>query len=103
MSERASLTVEIGGERYTLRTDADPEYARRCAAYLDEQLGQILDGGSLVEPHKAIVLAALGIIDELFRAREETERLRARVGGLAARLSADIRAATGPDELAPPS
>ena len=103
MSERASVTVEIGGESYTIRTDADPEYARQCAAYLDERLGRIIEGGTLVEPHKAVILAALGITDELFKARQDTDALRRRVAGLARRLAADVRVAAPPDELAPPS
>lgn len=103
MNDRASVTVEIGGESYTIRTDADPEYARRCAAFVDERLQSILEGGSLVEPHKAVILAALGITDDLFKARDATEQLSRRVGGLARRLTADIRSAADADELAPPS
>jgi len=103
MSSRTSVTVEIAGEAYTIRTDADPEYARRCAEYLDDALGRIVGGGSPVEPHKAVLLAALGIVDELFQSRDDTEALRRRIGSLARRLSADVRAVTPPDELASPS
>lgn len=103
MNDRSSITVEIGGETYTIRTDADPEYARRCAAYLDERLERILDGAALVEPHKAAILAALGITDELLQARQETEKLRGRIAGLARRLTGDIQAVAPADELAPPS
>lgn len=97
MNERESVTVEIGGEQFTIRTDAGAEYARRCAAHLDEAVGQVFSSGATVEHHRAVILAALSLADELFRAREETDALRRKLAGAAARLAADVRAVAGPD------
>ena len=36
-----AITVEIAGESYTLRTDADAEHARRCAALVDARMRAI--------------------------------------------------------------
>ncbi len=74
-SPRHSVTVEIGGEKHLLRSDAPPEYTRAVAAYLDTTLRD-LPGARALEPHRAAILAALSITDELFRAREEIRRLR---------------------------
>ena len=36
-----AITVELAGEQYTLRTDADEAYARRCAALVDARMKAI--------------------------------------------------------------
>ena len=97
MSERESVTVSIGGEDFTIRTDAGAEYARRCAAHLDRAVGQVYSSGTAVEPHRAVILAALSLTDELFRAREETEQLRSRISAAAGRLATDVRAVAWAD------
>ena len=97
MSDRQSVTVTIGGEEFTIRTDAGADYARRCAEHLDRAVGQVFSSGAAVEPHRAVILAALSLTDELFRAREETEQLRSRISSAAGRLAADVRAVAGAD------
>lgn len=74
-SSRHSVTVEIGGERLVIRSDAPPEYTRACAAHVDATL-RALPGYQGLESHRAAILAALSLTDELFRAREEIRRLR---------------------------
>ena len=97
MSERESVTVEIGGEQFTIRTDAGADYARRCAALLDEAVGHVYASGATVEHHRAVILAALSVTDELFRAREETDALRRKLADAALGLAADVRAVAGGD------
>lgn len=97
MSERETVTVEIGGEEFTIRTDAGADYARRCAAHLDQAVGEVFSSGATVEHHRAVILAALSLADELFRAREETDALRRRLADAALRLAADVRAVAGAD------
>lgn len=91
-TNRSVVTVEIAGEEYTLRADTTPEYARDCAAHVDRTIGEILQGGGLIQTHKAAILAALSLTDQLFQARRETEALREQIGQLAAQLTADVRA-----------
>jgi cell division protein ZapA (FtsZ GTPase activity inhibitor) len=45
-----------------------------------------------METHKAAILAALSISDELLQAREELERVRKEVGSLATNLARRIEA-----------
>ena len=97
MSERESVTITIGGEEFTIRTDAGAEYARRCAEHLDRAVGQVYSSGAAVEPHRAVILAALSLTDELFRAREETDQLRRKIASTAGRLAQDVRAVAGAD------
>jgi cell division protein ZapA (FtsZ GTPase activity inhibitor) len=71
-----------------------------CAAYVDRTLAQVLGSGSLVEGHKAAILAALSITDELFQARQQLEELRRRVAGFSSALAAEVDSAMAPDSLA---
>ncbi|HEX7091667.1 MAG TPA: cell division protein ZapA [Longimicrobiales bacterium] len=103
MSEAASkstVTVVIAGEEYTIRAEAAPEYMIECAAFVDHTLSQILRQGSLVEGHKAAILAALSLTDQLFQARAEAEALRREVARLAEKLTADIEASVRAGDLA---
>jgi cell division protein ZapA len=80
-AKKHSVKVTIAGEEYTIRTDAPAEHTHAVAAYVDDMIRQILHGGALIESHRAAILAALQITDQLFRERasrqETTERLTA--------------------------
>ncbi len=97
---RSVVTVEIAGEEYTLRADTTPDYAKECASHVDHTITEILQGGALVQTHKAAILAALSLTDQLFQARRETDALRAEIGRLAERLTADVRARLEPSDSA---
>lgn len=94
---RSSVTVRIAGEEHTIRANAEPEYTRWCARYVDERIADIRSKGPLIETHKAAILAALSISDELFQARQELERVRremvSRATHLARRLETELEAA----------
>ena len=64
-----AVRVIIGGEEYTVRSELPPEYTREVASYLDAALKRVRDSLPMVETHKAAILAALAITDELFQAR----------------------------------
>ena len=80
---RVELTLL--GQTLTVRTEADPEYVRTLARYLEERVAALAKSG-VKEPMAALTLAALDITDELFRAREDHERqdgdVQARLGAL---------------------
>lgn len=75
-SHMASVTVRIAGEEHTIRANADADYTRACARFVDARFQDIREKSGLVETHRVAILAALSITDQLFRAREEVERLR---------------------------
>ena len=97
MSERSpgrqSVTVEIAGERHTLRSDASSEYTQSVAAHLDATI-RSLGLGNTLDPHRAAILAGMTITDELFRAREEVAALRSELAQRATRLAALLEAAS---------
>lgn len=92
--DRASVTVRIAGEEHTIRANAEPEYTRQCARLVDDRIQEIRAKSGLIEGHKAAILAALSIADEMFQAREAAETARreaaSRASNLARRLEAEL-------------
>ena len=87
---RRGVSVRIAGEEHMIRANAEPEYMRACARYVDERISDIRSKGGLIETHKATILAALSIADELFQAREELERVRRDAGTRAGTLARQL-------------
>jgi len=82
-TKRNAVKVMIGGEEYTVRSDLSPEYTREVAGYVDQALKKVLSQGGLVETHKAAILAALDITNELFQAKKGEREVAARITALA--------------------
>ncbi|MEO8225876.1 MAG: cell division protein ZapA [Gemmatimonadota bacterium] len=78
-----AVRVLIGGEEYAVRSELPPEYTREVAAYLDAALKRVRDMLPMVESHKAAILAALAITDELFQARRSDREIATRLGAAA--------------------
>ncbi len=74
-----AVRVLIGGEEYTVRSELPPEYTREVATYLDAALKRVRDSLPMVETHKAAILAALAITDELFQARRGDREIAKRL------------------------
>jgi len=78
-----AVRVFIGGEEYTVRSELPPEYTREVASYLDAALKRVRDSLPMVESHKAAILAALSITDELFQARRGDREVADRLSAMA--------------------
>ena len=78
-----AVRVIIGGEEFTVRSELPPEYTREVAAYLDAALKRVRDTLPMVESHKAAILAALAITDELFQARQGDREMADRLTSMA--------------------
>ena len=82
-TKKHAAKVMIGGEEYTVRSDLPPEYTREVAAFVDQALKKVLAQGPIVEIHKAAILAALDITNELFQAKKGEREVAARLTALA--------------------
>ncbi len=82
-TKKHAVKVMIGGEEYTVRSDLSPEYTREVAGFVDQALKKVLAQGGLVETHKAAILAALDITNELFQAKRGEREVAARLAALA--------------------
>lgn len=92
--QRHTVAVEIAGERHVLRSDVPPERTRAVAAHVDETI-RSLPSFPTLEPYRAAILAGLSITDELFRAREEIERLKAEMEARTAEIAEILEDAEG--------
>jgi cell division protein ZapA len=71
-----TVEVEIYGQRYTITGEADEEYVKRLANYVDTQIRVLAQGLKTGTRAKLAVLAALNIAHQLFQAertRQEGE------------------------------
>lgn len=83
MSEKRHVAkVNIVGEEYSVRSDATPEHVKAVAAYLDREIRKVLGANALMETHKAAILAAMQITDELFRERTTARTVEDELRGL---------------------
>lgn len=80
---KSAVRVFIGGEEFTVRSELPAEYTREVAAYLDAALKRVRDTLPMVESHKAAILAALAITDELFQARNGDREIADRLTSMA--------------------
>ena len=98
--ERSITTVEIAGEEYTIRSEASRDYTLECARMVDDAVAEVMSRSSLVEAHKAAILAALALADQLIQARRGSGDLRDELARHAARLLAEIEEKAPAGDLA---
>ena len=84
MTDVQRVELEVLGQTLTIRTEVSADYMRSLARFLEERVGTLRQGG-IRDPNAALILAALDITDELFRARDDVSR---REGDVSARLGA---------------
>ena len=88
------VTVRIGGEDHTIRANVAPEYTEKCAKWVDDRIMEIKNQLGLIESHKAAILAALSITDEMFQAQAEVEEVRGAAAKRAETLQIRLEEAT---------
>ena len=97
MSETSHrVEFELLGQKYTIRSEASPEYVRELVAYIEDKLKEV-GGPAIPDPLKRLGLATLFIADELFRARGEQTRA---AGDVNARVDTMLKLL---DRAAPPA
>jgi len=65
------VTVEIGGQRYPIRSVLDERYVTELAAYVDLKMRAASDAAPASDMLGLAVLVALNIADEFFRQRDQ--------------------------------
>jgi cell division protein ZapA (FtsZ GTPase activity inhibitor) len=87
MSDAQRVEVEILGQKYTIKSEADPKYVRDLAAYVEKRVKSVEGQMRGQDPIKALALAGLYIADELFQAREDLSKYE---GDLPKRIGAMV-------------
>ncbi len=68
-----TIDVDIYGQRYSIRGEADDAYIRRLAHFVDDHMRQLAEGMKTATPSKLAVLTAINLAHQLF----ESEKKRA--------------------------
>jgi cell division protein ZapA (FtsZ GTPase activity inhibitor) len=71
MPERNRIEVQILGQKYTIRSDATPEYVRELCDQIEQRAREFQGPGPAQDPVKLLALTALHFADELARLKEE--------------------------------
>lgn len=74
-NQGTSMRVIILGQEYPVHADADAEYIREIAAFLDDRLRTIYQAEPSRPLLKIAILTALNLSDELFTLRRENQEL----------------------------
>jgi len=74
-----TIEVEIYGQRYTVTGEADEEYVKRLANYVDTQVRVLAQSMKTATRAKLAVLAALNITHQLFQAERHRQEGEAEV------------------------
>jgi cell division protein ZapA len=85
-----TIDVEICGQRYAIKGEADDEYVKRLAGYVDEQMRALAAGMKTATTSKLAVLAAINIAHQLFQTERRREEGEADVDRRATTLMASI-------------
>ena len=76
---RNTVVVKIFGHEYSIRAEADAEYIREVALYVDAKMHEVANSIPLRSTTKVAILAALNVVDELFKERSEREVMLKRI------------------------
>jgi len=73
LAARNKVDVEIFGEHYKIKGEAAPEYMSRLARYVDQTMRKVVQRNPRLTLHKAAVLSAINIADELLKVLDQQE------------------------------
>ena len=87
VKEKHTVKVNIFGGEYPIKSEADPEYIKRVAKYVDRKMREISEKVDIRATAKVAILAALNITDELFREKADKDKRLAEVEDRTAELA----------------
>ena len=76
---KRSVTVQIAGVRYALKTEEDDKWVKAVAAFVDGKIREVQKHTRTVDTQAVAVLTALQIAEELFNERRLSTELRKKI------------------------
>ena len=73
---KRSVSVQIAGVRYSLKTDEDERWVKSIAAFVDGKMREVQKSTRTVDTQSAAVLTALQVAEVLFAERRDARELR---------------------------
>lgn len=74
--KKATVNVNIGGTKLSIKSDRDPRYVAELAEYIDEKLDALQKAAPSVTREKLMMLISLNVAEELFDAKGELRSLK---------------------------
>lgn len=95
MAERRSVSIELLGHEYRIRTEADPDGVERLARLVDDTMARIRQQTGTVDSLDLAVMAALNLANDVLaaQARERDAQRNARVPEAIVPLCEELEAA----------
>lgn len=76
-AERAGpITIEIAGQRLSIRSDRDAVFVQSLARYIDQKVHDLQSAAPTAPLDKLLILASMTVAEELFESREELRHIR---------------------------
>lgn len=69
------VTLTINSRQYTVVAEESKEYIEKLCNHINEKVSEVRKGGQNILGERPVVLAALNICDEYFKAQTEVKRL----------------------------
>lgn len=69
-----TIEIEIYGHRYAIKGEADEDYVKRLATYVDEQMRGLAQGMKTATLSKLALLAAINIAHQLFQSEQARQQ-----------------------------
>ena len=73
---KESIDVEIFGQTYKVKGDADSKHIEDLADFVDRKMREIVESTSTVDTLKVAILASLNIADDYLRLKKEYDVLQ---------------------------
>ena len=80
------VSITINSRQYTVVAEESREYIERLGEHINEKVKNVLNGGQNVLGERPIVLAALNICDEYFKALESDDSVKVEIEKLNSRI-----------------
>jgi len=71
MGKERLVEIKVFGQTYTVKTDAEEDYIREVAHYVNEKMEEVLRKTKSVSTLNVAILTALNIADDLLREKEK--------------------------------
>ena len=71
MGKERLVEIKVFGQTYTVKTDAEEEYIKEVAKYVNEKMEEVLKKTKTVSTLNVAVLTALNIADDLIKEKEK--------------------------------
>jgi cell division protein ZapA len=85
-----TVDIEVYGQRYTVKGEAEEEHVKRVAAFVDQQMRSLAQGMKTTTLAKLAVLTALNIADQFMKLDDERRQGEAELERRAAHLMESI-------------